>query len=258
MRAATSRLIVPAVLLLIVIWRNTPIAQAPNVTEWSTESRTVFNFRAPAEAVQRLLPAGWTVAPSTAPATAGANLNVTVMERLIVLDPSGKPIRTGTSRYVVLTVPARNAASGQSATIAVRGISPDAPGAYGVYLPATTSTLERTVTGESESGGRVQEQWEFVAASGEQIRVRLAYRRAMGPKTRVETVVRSAAKPEFQRTYRIEQIQDVLKSATVPGERLEQIEFRAQGPALAPLFDGSETLVAVTAVPYYVREISIP
>ena len=258
MRADTSRAIVAAVLAALILSWDAGIARAQNVTEWSTESRTVLNFRAPADAVQKLLPAGWTVAPSAAPATQGANLNVTVMERLIVLDPSGKPVRTGTSRYVVITVPARHAQSGQAATIAVRGISPDAPGVYGVYLPATTGKFERTVSGESESSGRVQEQWEFATATGEQIRLRIVYRRAPGPKTHVETVVRSAVKPEFQRTYRIDQIGDVLRSAAVSGDRLEQIDFRASGAAFASLFDGSETLVAVTSVPYYVREISIP
>lgn len=233
-------------------------ARAQNVTEWSTESRIALNFKAPAAAVQKLLPAGWTVVASESPATPGANLNVTLMERLIVLDPQGKPIRTGTSRYVVLTVPARNEKTGQTNTIVVRGISPDAPGAYGVYLPATTSRFERTVSGEAETSGRVQEQWEFASASGEQLRLRVAYRRAAAGRTHVETVVRSAARPEFQRTYRIDQIADVLRNATTPGDRLEQIEFRASGPAFAPLFDGTETLVAVTAVPYYVREISVP
>jgi hypothetical protein len=69
--------------------------------------------------------------------------------------------------------------------------------------------------------------------------------------------VRSAITPEFQRTYRIDQAADVLRSAATP-DRVEQITFRASGPALAALFDGSETLLGVTAIPYYVREISIP
>ena len=250
------RLTVAALLVLLAGTAGPALAQ--NVTEWSTESRIALNFKAPADAVQRLLPPGWTVAPSESPATAGANLNVTLMERQMVLDPQGKPIRTGTTRYIVLTVPARNTQTGQAATMAVRGISPDAPGAYGVYLKATTSRVERTMSGEAETSGRVQEQWDFAAASGEQVRLRATYRRAAAGKTHVETVVRSAAHPEFQRTYRIDQISDVLRNATTPGDRLEQIEFRASGPAFAPLFDGSETLVAVTAVPYYVREISIP
>jgi len=36
------------------------------------------------------------------------------------------------------------------------------------------------------------------------------------------------------------------------------LSFKASGPALARLFDGSEVMLGVTAVPFYVREISIP
>src|SRR3954465_8870746 len=176
---------------------------AQNVTEWSSESRTTLNVKANPDAVQKLLPAGWVPVPSTSPGAPGANLNVTLMERVIVLDPQGKPVRTGTTRYAVLTVPARNVQTGQANTIAVAGISPDSPGAYGVYKAASTAKLERTVIGEAEGFARVQEAWEFAAASGERIELRLTYRRGPVAKAHVETVVRSAIKPEFQRTYRI-------------------------------------------------------
>ena len=34
--------------------------------------------------------------------------------------------------------------------------------------------------------------------------------------------------------------------------------FKATGPKLAPLFDGSEQLVSVVAVPYYSRQVYLP
>jgi hypothetical protein len=76
-------------------------------------------------------------------------------------------------------------------------------------------------------------------------------------KAHVETVVRSAARPEFSRTYRIDQAADALKTAA-GSERVEELQFRASGPSFAALFDGSEALVGATAVPFYVREISVP
>src|SRR6187402_205909 len=85
----------------VVAVATAPAAGSAPITEWSAETRTVLSFRVPDAALQRLLPAGWTVNPSTAPATAGANLNVTVMERTLVLDAKGAPVGTGTIRYVV-------------------------------------------------------------------------------------------------------------------------------------------------------------
>lgn len=230
---------------------------AQGVTEWSSETRMVLNFRVRAEALQKMLPPGWAVAPATSAATPGANLNVTMMERTIVLDPQGRPLKSGTSRYVVLGVPARNTETGQTNTIIVSGISPEGEGAYGVYRPATRASLERTIEGDAETQPRVREAWVFTASSGDQIELRATYRRAAVSKAHVETVVRSAAKPQFSRTYRIDQAADVIKSAA-GSERVEQLEFRASGPLMGSLFDGTEVLLGASAIPFYVREISVP
>jgi len=230
---------------------------AQNVTEWSSETRTVLAFRVSPAALQRLLPDGWTSAPSTSPASPGANLNVTLMERTIVLDPQGKPIGSGTARYAVFAVPTLNAKTGQPNTIVVGGLSPEGAGAYGVYLTATTSRFERTIGAEVDGQARVRESWELVAPSGERLSLQIAYRRGPAARGRVETVVHSAIHSDFQRTYRIEQATDLVRSANAP-DRVESLDFKASGPKLAQLFDGTERLVAVTAIPHYVREISIP
>ena len=72
-----------------------------------------------------------------------------------------------------------------------------------------------------------------------------------------ETKIRSAKRPEFTRTYRIDQAADVLRSAST-ADRIESLTFRASGPSYAPLFDGREQLLSVTSFPWYVREISVP
>lgn len=248
---------VASVLFVWAALAVTPVASAQNVTEWSSENRMTLAFKVNPDALQKLLPQGWVPVPSTAPGTPGSNLNVTMMERVIVLDPQGKPLRSGTSRYMVLSVPARNTQTGQTSTMIARGLSPEGAGAYGVYLTATTATVERTVSGDAEAYARVQEAWTFVAGSGERVELRIAYRRGAVTKAHVEQVLRSARTPEFQRTYRIDQAADVLRSASTP-DRVDQLSFKATGPALAALFDGTEQLLGVTAIPFYVREISIP
>jgi hypothetical protein len=103
----------------------------------------------------------------------------------------------------------------------------------------------------------VEEQWDLAGANGDHMTLHVVYRRGPMSKARVESVIRSAKKPDFQRTYRIDQAADVVRSANRP-DRVEQVTFRGSGPSIGALFDGSENLLAVTAVPYYVREISIP
>lgn len=247
--------LIPSLALALMLAPMSVFAQ--NVTEWSSEQRTQLSFVVNPTTLAGLLPAGWVSVPSTSPATPGVNLNLTLMERVNVTDPQGKPLRTGTSRYFVLGVPARNSATGQTNTIIIGGMSPEGAGAYGVYVTASTATVERTVKGDGEAFARVEEHWQFAAASGEKVDLALTYRRGPATRAKVESVVRSGRTPEFQRTYRIDQATDVVRSANTP-DRVERLSFTATGGAFSKVFDGTQALVGVTAIPYYVRDISVP
>jgi hypothetical protein len=233
------------------------LSVAQNVAERSVEIRTSLSFRVSASNVQKLLPSGWTVRPSSAENNGSANIGVTMMERLMVTDAKGQPIGTGSIRYLVVTTSARNA-EGKSGTFAIGGISPDAPGSYDVYLPATTAKVERTAEAKDVETERVKETWEFAAASGEKVSLTLQYRRGRLNKTHNEVVVRSGRHPDFQRTYHIDQASEVLRNATSTDNRIETISFKASGGFLAALFDGNETLLSVTSTPWYFREITVP
>ena len=252
----TMPLFATRVMALMMVVGAATAGAAQTVTEWSTETRLALSFRVNEAAAQRLLPAGWTVAPSASPANRGANLTMSFIERQLVLDPQGKPLRTGTSRYMVLTIPARNAA-GEANTIVVGGLSPEGAGAYGAYVTASVARVERTSSAQNEEAGQATEHWEFTAVTGERLDLRLSFRRATPVKGRAEAKLRSATRPDFTRTYRIDQATDVLRSAASP-DRITELTFRASGPALAALFDGTEQLLSVTSLPWYVREVSVP
>jgi hypothetical protein len=257
MRRVNTRLRLWAPVVVLACLVSARFAVAQNITEWSSEHRIILNFKVNDAALQRLLPDGWVVAPSASPGTPGANLNLTMMERVIVLDPQGKPLRTGTSRYMVLGVPAKNTATGQTNTMIVSGLSPEGAGAYDVYVTATTARVERAVAGQGVGYASVRESWEFAGAGGERVLLSATYMRGTVTKSHADAVVRSARHPDFQRTYHIDQAVDVLRSANT-SNRVEQFQFRATGGVFTTLFDGSERLLGVSAVPFYVREISVP
>ena len=231
-------------------------ASAQTVTEWNSEVRTTLSTRVNETAVQRLLPQGWTVAPSTGIANRGANLTIVFIERQLGLDGQGQLLRTGTLRYVVLAVPARNAA-GETNTVVVGGLSPGGAGAYDVYLPATVARVARTSSSQGEEAGLATEHWEFAATSGERLELRLSYRRATPVKNQIEAKLRSAKHPGYTRTYRIDQAADVLRSAAA-ADRIAEMTFRATGGSFAALFDGTEQVLSVTSLPWYVRSVSVP
>lgn len=68
----------------------------------------------------------------------------------------------------------------------------------------------------------------------------------------------SAARPEFYRIYRAESVSDVLRSVPNGENRVSFVSRRVNGQAFAPLFDGSEKIVAITSIPSFSREILLP
>ena len=251
---ALGKLVIAAVLCCATA---TTVAQDSSQTyaEWSTETRTSLGFRVNAEAIRSLLPAGWSVAPAT-DAPDKVNVSMTFMDRHLVLDSQGQALGSGSSRYMVMTVQARNDASGQNSTLAINGISPEGSGSYEVYQQAVTARAVRLRDGEGESSGQIEENWEMVAESGDRVQLTLSYQPALPVRRQSSIVVRSGKNTGFTRTYRIDQASDAL--GLPEADRINTLEFHAQGPLFSRLFDGSEELTGVTSTPFYVREIYIP
>jgi len=241
--------------VVVLLWPMTLSAQ--DYEEWSAETRMSLGFRVNAEAVRSLLPEDWTV-PTLADAPTRVNLSLTFMDRHMVFDAQGQAVGTGSSRYMVVSVQARNTVDGRSGVLIINGISPEGPGAYEVYQPAVMSSATRLLSGDAEESGRVEERWEMVADSGDKVMLTLAYRQALPIRRQSTIVIRSGKRAEYTRTYKIDQASDVLGTPDTAGSRIKSMEFTASGPVFSRLFDGSEVLTGVTSTPWYVREISVP
>jgi hypothetical protein len=245
------------ILLVFFLIIGTSQTMAQEYEEWSAEVRTSLSFRVNEAAIQPLLPSGWNLRPIT-DAPGKVSLSLTFMDRYLVLDAQGQQLRTGTSRYMVFSVQARNEASGQSGVMIINGISPEGSGAYEVYQPASVARTERTHSGVNEESGSTAESWEFVAESGDSVLLDLRYQSAPPTRRQSSIVIRSGHRPEFTRTYHIDQASDALGVPGSPNSRIESLTFTATGPLFSTIFDGTEVLTGVTSTPWYHREISIP
>jgi hypothetical protein len=233
------------------------IVTAQDYVEWSTETRASVGFQVNAAAVAPLLPAGWALQESR-DAPGRVNISVTFMDRHQVLDAQGQPIGSGTSRYMVVSVQARHESNGLSATMIVNGISPEGIGAYEVYQPAVVANVERATSAQAQEFGVSNETWEFAANSGDSVTLKMRYRQAMPVRRESSVVIRSGRKPEFTRTYVIDQATDSLGVPSIPESRVEQFAFTATGPLFSRIFDGTERITGVSSIPMYTREIFIP
>jgi hypothetical protein len=84
----------------------------------------------------------------------------------------------------------------------------------------------------------------------------IQYSRGAPAPAKAESLLYSAVKPGFYRIYRYEQSADEVRGAGF--DRIQKVVFKASGPKLAPLFDGSEQLIGVTPVPWYTRQTYLP
>jgi len=70
-----------------------------------------------------------------------------------------------------------------------------------------------------------------------------------------EQKIYSGAEPGFFRIYRIETATDVLKSISAGINRVQNHQLRVAVPEVNKLFDGTEQLVGIAAIPLYVRQV---
>ena len=242
-----------------LLWGASVSAQterADPYVEWSAETRTSLGFRVNGDAVRALLPTGWSMTP-VADSPSQVNLSITFMDRHVVLDPQGQPVGTGSSRYMVMSVQARDA-HGNSSTLIINGISPEGVGSYEVYQPAVTARAERTLSGSAEQSSSVQELWQMVSGSGDSISLTLNYQQAIPIRRPSTIVIRSGKNTGFTRTYKIDQANDALGVPGAPDSRIESMSLQIDGPLYSRIFDGSEVLTGITSTPWYHREIFIP
>src|SRR6266571_1500441 len=157
-------------------------ARAETIVEQNVEQRFQLDFHVPDAALKKMLPEGWEPVIATAGPAKDANLRMIFIDRVAILGPDAKP--RGSTQMVFLAIPVKQTAGAAAGQMIIAGLTKDAadaPGAFGVYQPASTAKMARSQTA---SGGAVlvNEDWDFAAASGEHMQVHVKYERAAANK----------------------------------------------------------------------------
>jgi hypothetical protein len=100
--------------------------------------------------------------------------------------------------------------------------------------------------------------WEVRDARGVVIELRIHYQQALPSRAKSEQKNYSAVEPSFFRIYRMDTATDIVKSIPAGIDRVQNYQFRVAVPELSKLFDGTEQLVGIAAIPLYVRQIFLP
>lgn len=132
-----------------------------------------------------------------------------------------------------------------------------APGPYKNSVPVTVQ-MEQTLKGSGLEPASGSEVWEVRDAGGGTIELRLQYQRGVTARVKAESKPRSAVDANFFRIYRVDQGLDVVRSVPTGVNRVQQYSLRVTIPELRKIVDGSEQLVSVSLLPWYVRQVSLP
>ncbi|MES1256494.1 MAG: hypothetical protein ABUS56_12840 [Acidobacteriota bacterium] len=255
-RAARAVLVASAVVL------PASHAAAQTMVEYSSEARFQLDLHVPDAALAPFLPSGWTPNVMAQGAAKDCNLRAVFIDRVTINGPDGKPVGKGSNRLVYLVAPVKDA-SGAAVQLVVGGLTEDtadAPGPFGVYLQATTHTMQRT-TSSGASGPILDSQdWVFAAATGERLELHIKYDRGVGNKGNPsDTKFYSAKNPAFYQISRQEQVLDIVRNTTTtPPDRVKEFTFTASGGSYAKMFDGTQKVLSWDNILWVNRSVLVP
>jgi hypothetical protein len=233
-------------------------AWAETLLERSAEARMQLDFHVPDAALKAMLPAGWDPVVATQGAAKDANIRMIFIDRLAVTGPDGAPVAT--SQMVYLAVPIKQttgAGGGQMIVFGLTSSPKEAPGPFGVYLPAATHRMQRATVADAQA--MTEENWEFTAASGEHMELHLKYERGASRGGMNDTKFYSSVDPGKYQIFKVEQALDIMRNATITvPDKVKEFQYKASGGRIATLFDGTERVLSIDHLPAYTRAIYQP
>lgn len=262
MNGRISAKAVRAFLIAFLLIGLAAFVSAETLVEYSSEARFQLDLHVPDAALMKFFPDGWTMNVAAQGPAKDANLRAVFIDRTTINGPDGKPVGSrGSSRYVYLVAPAKDP-SGALVQLVIGGLTEDptdAPGPFGVYLPAATHSMLRSTS--AGIGPEMESQdWVFSAATGEHLELHIKYEKGVGNKTPLtEVKFYSAKNPAFFQVSRQEQVLDILRNATTnPPDRVKDFSFTGSGGSYSKLFDGTEKLLSWDNILWINRSVFLP
>ncbi len=231
------------------------------IAQDSVDTRFQLDCHVPEAVLKTMLPPGFTSSVATGGPAKDANLRVIFVDQFVARGPGGKAMGTGSSQFVTLVAPVKDA-QGAPSQLVIGGLSKDsanAPGPFGVYLAAGDATMHRSVT--STAGPVLESQdWAFTARSGEHVELHIKFERGAGFRLGPMNVTYYSAKaPTNAQIVKQEQDLDILRNTTtLPPDRVKAFSFKVSGGSYARLFDGSEKLLSWDNILWLHQTVSQP
>jgi len=251
---------VPLIVLALIGVLLTESARAETPTGSNADTRVVISLVVKPEAAQQWLTGPWQVNPVASGPSQGANTSLVFVDQHLVVDPDGKPAGSGINRILALVVPGKHSGTGETASVVARLFSADPSYVPSPYKNAVPGQIrrERVVRESNTEPASGRELWTVRDSAGGTVELSFDYIGALPVRSKSESKVYSAVEPAFFRIYRVEQGADVVKSVPANIDRVQNFKLTVGIQELKKTFDGSEKVVSVTMIPWYLRQVSLP
>jgi len=248
-------------ILLLSVTLDARLATAETLVESNADVRTTVTLKVKDAEAQKLLPAGWQVAPLDGGPAKGGNLLLVLIDRIVSQGADGKASGVGPiDRALAVVVPAKHGQTGAAGpnVVGVYSANPKAlPGPYKNSVQATLQVEQSTKATDLEPA-TVSEAWSVRERGGGVVSLRLEYPRGALARSKSESKIYGGPDPAFFRIYRVDQATDLLRSVPTGTDRLKHYQLHVSMPELKLMFDGTEQVISVVVIPLYVRQVSLP
>lgn len=219
-------------------------------------TQLVLRFAVKTEALQARLPAPWQVYAVPSGASKGANLAVIFNDALLNQDAEGNPTPDAVNRYVGFAIPGQHPQTEEEAGFNFRILTAHPRSVPGRYKTSRLGSVQREHYAKGTGmDTTVTEHFRFRDPAGGSVELHLQYRRGIPQRVVTQGNVRSTADGSILRVYKVHQLIDVVRSVPQGIDRVLSYQFRATIEEFNDIFDGSERLVSITIVPWYVRQV---
>jgi len=235
-------------------------ARAETPTGSNADTRVVVALQVKPEAAQQWLTGPWQVNPVATGPSGGANASLVFVDQHLVVDADGKPAGSGINRILALVVPGKHSGTGETASLVARLFSADPSYVPSPYKNAVPGQIrrERIIRESNTEPGSGREMWTVRDSAGGVVELAFDYVGGLPARSKGEAKIYSAVEPAFFRIYRWEQGADVVKSVPANIDRVQNFKLTIGIQELKKTFDGSEKVVSVTMLPWYLRQVSLP
>ncbi len=247
--------ILMAGLFSLTIWSA---AQAETLTSTNVDSRVIVGVKVDGTDMQAFMPEGWAAIGFPRGPLKGANLLVSFVDGMLMVDAEGKPLDPASRRAVVLLGLGKQVDGDGVRIFVLRTYStePAEIDPYGVNVPAAV-VRTNSISGAANGGRDSTDSWEMTLGDA-RLSMRLTYTTGRRSWSASEAKSFSAADPDFYRIYRYDSLTDVAMSSVMEKPLNGSFELTSSIPELAAIFDGSEETVAILDIPVRVRKIFLP